>query len=413
MQKFNPFRPSKAVSPGMFSGRANEISIMEKGLFQTKNDNPQHFLIEGERGIGKTSLLLYMDWIARGKIDVDGSKFNMLTLNVELREGMSSDDVIDAILVSLRHEISDREPLKEKCKEAWKFLSCFEVAGVSYHPRPNEQAPVKLDELSATMIDILKECGDEIDGIVLLIDEADRAPASANLGELCKLLTERLTRNGCERACIVLAGLPGLTAKIRESHESAPRIFTILPLEPLEPSERDWAVKRGLEEAEKVNGFKTEISPEALDLLSGFSEGYPHFLQEFAFNAFDADNDNKIEITDVMEGAFQENGALSQLGQKYYQGMYFEQISSDSYRKVLMCMAHAPEEWVERQYLIDNSGIKSTTVDNAIKALKERRIILPSPTSQGKYKLPTKSFAFWIKILSERAKAKAKPTKKR
>ena len=83
MQKFNPFRPGHAVAPGMFAGRLNEIKAMERGLFQTKNGNPQHFLLEGERGIGKTSLMLYLDWVARGDIPANGEKFKFLVVSIE------------------------------------------------------------------------------------------------------------------------------------------------------------------------------------------------------------------------------------------------------------------------------------------------------------------------------------------
>jgi hypothetical protein len=34
------------------------VQIYEQSLFQTKHGNPNHFIIEGERGIGKSSLFL-------------------------------------------------------------------------------------------------------------------------------------------------------------------------------------------------------------------------------------------------------------------------------------------------------------------------------------------------------------------
>ena len=61
MPKYNPFRPNSIVTPGMFRGRYDEMRRIEQALFQTKNLNPHHFMIEGERGIAKaiyTSLIL-------------------------------------------------------------------------------------------------------------------------------------------------------------------------------------------------------------------------------------------------------------------------------------------------------------------------------------------------------------------
>lgn len=398
MQKYNPFRPNKAVTPGMFSGRLQEILGMERGLFQTKNDNPQHFLIEGERGIGKSSLLLYIDWVARGIIPVNDSKFNFIVLNLELRVGMESDEIIDAILSTLKREIAEKAPLKELCKSAWNFLSSFEVAGIRYARKENEISPDKLDELSNTLIHVLKDAGNAIDGLLILIDEADRPGTHAKLGELCKLLTERLTRRGAERLSIIIAGLQGLAATIRESHESALRVFTILPLEPLEMEERKIAIKSGLKVANEKNVVQTTISDSACELLAGLSEGYPHFLQEFSYWAFEQSTDNVIDVDDVQRGAFSENGAIDQLGQKYYTDMYIEKIGSEDYRKVLVCMSEFLDGWVERQHLIEQSGVKPAIVDNALRALKDRRIIVANPAKNGQYKLPTKAFATWIKV---------------
>ena len=398
MQKYNPFRPDKAVTPGMFSGRLGEIVSMERGLFQTKNGNPQHFLIEGERGIGKSSLLLYIDWVARGIISVKDIKFNFIVLNLELRLGMESDEVIDSILTTLKRELNERAPVKELCKTAWNFLSSFTVAGVSYTKRKNEISPAKLDELVDTLVNVLRDAEGLIDGILILIDEADRPGNNAKLGELCKLVTERLTRRGYERVSIILAGLQGLSTIIRESHESALRVFTVLPLEPLEIEERKGAIQSGLNVANEKNAEQTSITESACDLLANWSEGYPHFLQEFSYWAFEKSTESLIDIDDVQKGAFSENGAIDQLGQKYYTDMYIDRIGSEDYRKVLVCMAEFLDDWVERQHLIEKSGVKASIVDNALRALKDRRIIVANPAKNGQYRLPTRAFATWIKV---------------
>jgi hypothetical protein len=44
--------------------------------------------------------------------------------------------------------------------------------------------------------------------------------------------------------------------------------------------------------------------------------------------------------------------------------------------------------------------VKPTQVTNALKALRERHIILANDKKQGEYRLPTKSFAVWIKALN-------------
>jgi ABC-type uncharacterized transport system fused permease/ATPase subunit len=56
--KFNPYRPNSIASSELCQGREEEMIIIEQSLFQTKNGNPQHFLVEGEHGLGKSSIFL-------------------------------------------------------------------------------------------------------------------------------------------------------------------------------------------------------------------------------------------------------------------------------------------------------------------------------------------------------------------
>jgi len=83
--KFNPFRPGGIVTTGMFAGRYNEIVALEKVLHQTKNGNPLHFMVSGERGIGKSSLLYYLTILARGEINPLDMAFNFLVVSIELQ----------------------------------------------------------------------------------------------------------------------------------------------------------------------------------------------------------------------------------------------------------------------------------------------------------------------------------------
>ena len=52
----------------MFVGRLDELDTIERALFQSKNGNPQHFLVQGERGIGKSSLFTFVEAIADGRL---------------------------------------------------------------------------------------------------------------------------------------------------------------------------------------------------------------------------------------------------------------------------------------------------------------------------------------------------------
>ena len=155
-------------------------------------------------------------------------------------------------------------------------------------------------------------------------------------------------------------------------------------------------VERGLQEAIEKNGFEVQITPDALDLIAELSEGYPHFIQQFSYCAFAQDDDNVIDSVDVVTGAYDENGALMQLGSKYFSEMYNARISSDDYREVLGTIAKYSDNWAARKDIIAESGVSESNVTNALNALKTRNIIIQDDSRRGFYRLPTKAFAAWI-----------------
>ena len=407
MPKFNPFRPNEIVHPAMFAGRYDECIVLEKALFQTKNGNPAHFIIDGERGIGKSSLLFNLFWVAKGEVTTfeESQSFNVVVVSISLDATHTYSDIVRSIASELRRQICEREQLKDLARNAWDFISKWEIAGVRY--RDEKKTASKdtelVEELTFAIAESLKNIGSEIDGILILIDEADKPPASANLGALLKLLTERLKVRNCNRVCVGLAGLTSLREKLRKSHESSLRLFNVLALKPLSIPDCTSVIRRGLDEANTKNGFEVKIDAEAELSLSYITEGYPHFIQQFAYCAFEFDKDNLIDVDDVLKGAYDKDaGALRQLGLKYFEKQYFDQIGSDEYRQVLRVMAKRLDNWATKAEIRkETSQIKSSTLDNALTALKARGIIVPKAGAKGVYKLPSRSFAVWIRAYTQ------------
>jgi predicted transcriptional regulator len=170
-----------------------------------------------------------------------------------------------------------------------------------------------------------------------------------------------------------------------------------LTLGPLLPNERIDVIRKGLVEAKDKNDFEVSITTEAENMIAAFSEGYPQFIQQFAYSAFDADQDNNITESDFLNGAFKENGAYQQLGVKYFHELYFDQIGSDEYREVLRAMSNHTDGWVSKEQIRKAANIKESTLNNAISALKKRNIIIAKEGKSGSYRLPSHSFAVWIK----------------
>jgi hypothetical protein len=293
VKHFNPFRPGSIITPGMFCGRLDELSIVERILFQTKHGNSGHFLIHGERGIGKSSLLLYLQYVATGSITtIDNQEYRFLVLPLELEPSTTYTTLIRKVGAEFQRQLASQQRFKDRLAGAWEFLKRWEVMGVKYNEAGIDPDAL-LDDLVHTVHTALVELTGKLDGVLVLIDESDKPSATvANLGTFAKLFTERLSKRGCNNVALGLAGLTILSDRLRESHESAPRLFQYVTLFPLQPDERIEVVRKGLAEIKAKFNVDVTITGEAESYIASMSEGYPHFIQQFAYSAVEFDQDN-------------------------------------------------------------------------------------------------------------------------
>jgi hypothetical protein len=237
MIRFNPFSPGSLVPEGVFTGRIEESKALERMLFNTKHGNPQHFLLHGERGIGKSSLCYIHELAASGSISGwEDQRYNFLTLNLILEPTETYESIIRKLGSTLRRRLEGHNKTQAMAKDVWNFLKRWEVMGVKYRSPESIPTPSELlDELSDSYSIACDKIKDTFDGVLILIDEADKPPVSANLGALLKGFTERLARLTPNRVCLGVAGVSSVLDTLRQSHESALRLFSSFHLKPLSP----------------------------------------------------------------------------------------------------------------------------------------------------------------------------------
>jgi hypothetical protein len=400
--KFNPFRPNSLATVGMFEGRMEETRALDSMLHNTLNQNPQHFLVHGERGIGKSSLLYVEEKTAQGKIPTfDGTRFNFLVVSINLDSTDSYSIVVEKLARELRTTCERASEGKAFLTKAWDVLKRFEAAGVKLRDKAITSTQTPLMELTDAYSEVCNEIAGFYDGVLILIDEADKAPANANLGSILKTLTERVSRSDNNVLSIGLAGTSALISILRESHESSPRLFRHFELKALEDVEVAAVVDAAIKEAND-KGDKLSINADAKEHLVKLSEGYPSFIQEFGYAAVQADTDGVITLEDVEVGAWAEHGAFTQLGEKYFKHLYLGKIASQSYRKLLQTMAAHDDDWVTKEQLRKEAGLSEGILTNALQALLNRKIILSREGRKGFYRLPSKSFAAWLRAYQQR-----------
>ncbi len=410
--KVNPFKPNSPVNPGVFVGRLEELNRLELALAQTCAEEPAHFMVTGERGIGKTSLLLYLNYVAKGQIPgVEERTFKFLVLNLDVDHTTTQIGLVQRIKLHLDNELGKSEKARTFLKEVWSFLQRIRVMDTGIMPAEDMICDeVTLDQFSMSLGKVVQRiCGgcsespfdSHYEGVLLLIDEADNSSSELQLGTFLKLLLERLQRQECNHVLIGLAGLPELRQKLHDSHPSSLRIFEELNLGRLSDKEVGRVIDLCIQKGNETNQNPTKITSEAHSMLISFSEGYPHFIQQFGFSAFAYDHDNVIDRSDVENSAFGPRCALDLIGDRYYKNDFYNKIQKDSYRQVLRIMADDLDGWVTRAKIASRFKGTKTTLNNAIKALRDRHIILPKEGEKGIYRLQHKGFALWIKLYGD------------
>src|SRR3990167_2893921 len=414
MSKINPFKPNSPVPYGMFAGRYEELETLEKGLFQTKHGQPINFLLTGDRGIGKSSMLLTLRHLSSGGVDsLKHGKFNFLSVDIQVSDKLDIVTLLKLSERSISREVGRVETVRSFLNDTWDFVQRLRVmdSGVSAAQQDSE-VELLIDSFSYSLSETCKRLvaprqgESKKDGIIFFIDEADNAIPELRLGYFVKNVTEALMRNDCHNVMFILAGLPDTTEKLSKSHESSVRIFTQIKLRELSVPDRKYVIDRGLEAGNKINTENTTITDDARDQIAAFSEGYPHFIQQFAYCAFDGNTDGEISSEDVLDSAFKPGGAIDAIGDRYYASAFNDKIKSE-YRQVLAIMAESLNSWVTKAEIRIKFTGDESTLSNALQALTTRKIILKNPSKVGEYRLQQRGFALWIKLFGNRARDKA------
>lgn len=398
---FNPFKPNYPIYEGVFTGRKEEILTIDNALKQLSNRSPENILFTGERGIGKTSLLLLAKHLATGGIKLNAEHKNIV-VHININNNTTLVDFILRFKKVLEREIHKLDRTSEVLDKVWDFAKRIEIKGFKLKQEKKDSIEEIADDFTFSLIESIHKIKGNSnlnkDGIVLIIDEADTSDKDLNIGSFLKNLTESLTFEGCHDFMIIMSGLPNTPEILRKSHESSPRVFKEKELGPLKSKEAFFILKSGLEQIEKKEKVKIEVEGGARKLFCGFCEGYPHFIQQLAYSIVDNLENELITEDLVSMSMHSEGGALDLIGKRYYIDLFYEKIKADSYRQILQIIAKKWNSWITKSEIRKEFTGSGSDLTNGIKALRDRNIILTKRGVKGTYRLQWLSFALWIKI---------------
>ncbi len=323
----NPFAPGAGSKPPALAGRDDIISDAEIALQRIiigRHDKSQILL--GLRGTGKTVLL--------NKIEELAEKHGHLTSFIEAPEGKSLATLLYPKISQVLRKLSLVENAKAKAHDAKRalrsFASTFRVKMGDFEVSVDPESGVAdsgnlefdLTELFVKVGETAKIAGK---AWTLLIDEVQYLSEE----ELASLIVA-IHRIGQKQLPIMFfgAGLPQTAALTGDAKSYAERLFNYPAIGPLDEVFAIIAIKQPIEEEEKA------ITDEALDMIIKQTEGYPYFLQEWAFQAWNIADQSPIDKDDVEAASI---AALQRLDDGFFRVRYARLTPKE--REYVMAMA--------------------------------------------------------------------------
>ena len=287
----NPFSPGAGSPPPELVGRDPILEQARVLIGRVRRKRPERsMLLTGLRGVGKTVLLNEIDRMA----SADGYR----TISIEAHEDKPLGLLIAPHLRTLLYDLSRLAGAGDKIKRGLAVLRSFigalkvtvgEVAiGLDIEPEKGAADSGDLEiDLPNLFVAVAEAAEDRKMAVALLIDEIQYF----RLKELGALIMAMHKIQQRQLPLVLLgAGLPILPGLAGESKSYAERLFSFPDVGAL--SKEDAA--KALQDPAHAAGVTFE--PAALDEIFRLTNGYPYFLQEWGYQAWNRASSSPITL---------------------------------------------------------------------------------------------------------------------
>lgn len=303
----NPYAPGAGSPPPELAGRDEVRAKMRLCIERLRRGKPaKSMMLVGLRGVGKTVLLDQM------MKDAEGS--GVVTIRIEAPEGRSLPAVLAPQLRIGLLKLSRMEQAKDVAIRGLRALAGFvgkmkltfndvEV-GLDYEPEPGL---ADNGDLEGDLTMLLEQVGAAAHAagtlVAIFIDELQYVPEKQ-----LAALTSALHRCAQLQLPLVVvgAGLPQLRGRMGEAKSYSERLFDFPLIGPLDAADAaDAIVKPAHDEG-------VDVDKDAVNLIIGFTKGYPYFLQEWGKHAWDVATSSPITRQDVETASVEAVAALDE-----------------------------------------------------------------------------------------------------
>lgn len=277
----NPFSPGAGSPPPELAGRDGVLEQARVLLGRVLAKRPEKsLLLTGLRGVGKTVLLNEIERMAKG--------LRYRTILVEAHEKKPLTVLLAPHLRRLLFELDRLAGTGNKVRRGMAVLKSFISAirvkvgeidiGVDIEPEPGAADSGDLEVDLPSLFTALGEAAEERRAAVaILIDEIQYF----NPPELSALIMAMHKMQQLQLPMVLIgAGLPILTGLAGESKSYAERLFSFPDIGPLPEPDAFRALH------DPIVAAGESIESDALKEIFRITKGYPYFLQEWGYQAW-------------------------------------------------------------------------------------------------------------------------------
>ena len=292
----NPFSPGAGSPPPELAGRDGILEQARVLLGRVKAGRPEKsLLLTGLRGVGKTVLLNEMERMAQRDgfrtilVEAHGGKPLAVLLAPHLRRLLFDLDRLAGAGNKVRRGIA---VLKSFVGAITVKVGDFDI-GLDIEPEKGAADSGDLEVDLPTLFTAVGEAAQERGtAVALLIDEIQYFSSS----ELSALIMAMHKVQQRQLPLVLMgAGLPILPGLAGESKSYAERLFSFPDVGPLPKLDAIRALQ------EPVQASNESFDDDALHEIFRMTKGYPYFLQEWGYQAWNHAVDSPISLETVRE----------------------------------------------------------------------------------------------------------------
>ena len=292
----NPFSPGAGSPPPELAGREGILEQARVLFGRVQARRPEKsLLLTGLRGVGKTVLLNEIERIALAK--------GFRTIPVEAHEGKPLAVLLAPQLRRLLFDLDRTKAAGNKVRRGLAVLRSFIGAiklkvgevdiGLDIEPERGAADSGNLEADLPSLFEAVGEAAQERSAAVALLIDEIQYFSTEELSALIMAMHRMQQRQ--LPLVLVGAGLPILPGLAGESRSYAERLFSFPAVGPL--PEPDAA--RALQDPAQAEGVT--FAPAALREIFNLTQGYPYFLQEWGYQAWNHAVNSPIGVGVVHE----------------------------------------------------------------------------------------------------------------